>query len=541
MNFENLGFSNLLEFLNEQSWFIELKNTELDFLFSIKTASISIASLSVAYLAKIWHSYRFFMKRGLKSPEHEFFYGNFRHIHQNKNYSEVLRDWTKQYGKPYGYFEGHLPVIVTSDLDIIQEVFIKQSTNFSARKKSYLIRKENDAYIDLFESTKNRWKRMRMIMNPTFSSAKLRELGPILVNCADRLIDVLNKDGNDAEINVSEYFKRFTMDSIWNCAFGVDINMQYEKENLYFKKCEDIFLRTLDLSLAEYLGVFFHEFKELVLEYLIIIMTILAKFVDPKKLIPFIWLNEKVQEIVEIREKDPTVKRKDYIQLLIDSKLENNNFDIFETKKFLSSLEIKANLILFMLAGYETTSTALSYSTHVLATHPDEQIRLHDEICSAFANDLSLINSDSVQELEYLDWFVKEVLRFYPIGNSVVARRCTKKTTIKGIDIPVDTPIAVDVLSIHFDADLWGPHDPNEFYPPRHQIKRNPLAFMAFGNGPRNCIGMKFALIELKIALVKLIMNFEILPSKNYPEILELEEGVVRYIKNGEKVLIRKR
>ena len=75
-----------------------------------------------------------------------------------------------------------------------------------------------------------------------------------------------------------------------------------------------------------------------------------------------------------------------------------------------------------MLAGYETTSTALSYSSHVLATHPDEQLRLHDEISAAFGNDFSLINSDSVQELKYLDWFIKEVLRFYPIANSYVLK-----------------------------------------------------------------------------------------------------------------------
>nr|QEV83808.1 cytochrome P450 [Brachionus rotundiformis] len=520
----------------------KIENYLPDPLTLLKASSTTLLGLGLIYLGKIWYSYRFFKKRGLKSPDHEFFYGNFRQIHKDKNYSEVIKKWTEKYGKTYGYFEGHLPVIVTSDLEIIQEVFIKQSTNFSARKKSNLNRKENDPSSNLFTSTKGRWKRMRMIMNPTFSSAKLRELGPILVNCADRLIDVLNKDSEaNKEVNVSEYFKRFTMDSIWNCAFGVDINMQYEKDNLYFKKCEEIFLRTLELSLAEYLGVFFHEFKELILEYLIIIMTVLSKFVDPKKLIPFIWLNEKVQEIVELRENKDN-KRKDYIQLLIDSKLESENYDLFETRKFLSSLEIKANLILFMLAGYETTSTTLSYASHVLATHPDEQLRLHDEISAAFGNDLSLINSDSVQELKYLDWFVKEVLRFYPIANSVVARRCTKKTTIKGIDIPVDTPIAVDVLSIHFDADLWGPHDPNQFYPPRHQVKRNPLAFMAFGNGPRNCIGMKFALIELKIALCKLIVDFEFLP-KSYHRLndINLIEGAVRSPKNGVTILLNKR
>ena len=97
-------------------------------------------------------------------------------------------------------------------------------------------------------------------------------------------------------------------------------------------------------------------------------------------------------------------------------------------------------------------------------------------------------------------------------------------------------------MSIHFDAELWGPQDPNEFYPPRHEVKRNPLAFMAFGNGPRNCIGMKFALIELKIALVKLIMNFEFLP-KSYFKLndIELIEGAVRSPKNGICVILKNR
>lgn len=71
-----------------------------------------------------------------------------------------------------------------------------------------------------------------------------------------------------------------------------------------------------------------------------------------------------------------------------------------------------------MLAGYETTSTALSYSSHVLATHPEEQIKLYDEILTNFGSDLNSITSDNIQDLQYLDWFVKELLRFYPIANS---------------------------------------------------------------------------------------------------------------------------
>nr|ATW72304.1 cytochrome p450 CYP3045C13 [Brachionus calyciflorus] len=538
-----MNTSNYIDTQSLQNFFQEMKEIVLDKSNLFKASTLFMTSIGILYLGKIIYTYKFFKRRGLKTPEFEFFYGNFRQLTKNKNYSEVLREWSKKYGKTYGYFEGHQPVIVTSDLELIQEVFIKQSTNFSARKKSYLTRKDNGPDASLFLSTRSRWKRQRTIMNPTFSSAKLRELGPILVSCADRLIDILDKD-NKIELNISEYFKRFTMDSIWNCAFGVDINMQYEKENEYFNKCEQIFKDTTNISFIEYIAVYFHEFKEIIFEGLILVMTVLSKFIDAKKLMPFIWLHNKVGDLVRMRE-NGDLKKKDYIQLLIDAKLgadDEKNFNFYDVKKALTTREIEANLILFMLAGYETTSTALSYSSIILSTHPEEQSKLYDEISSAFGSDTNSINSDSVQSLEYLDWFIKEVLRYYPIGNSVVARRCTKTTNVMGIDFPVDLPIVVDVLSLHFDAEIWGPVDPEIFYPQRHEIKRNPLAFMTFGNGPRNCIGMKFALIELKIALVKLILNFEFSPIElGSLKDIKLEEGAVRYPKNGVNVCLKKR
>ena len=74
---------------------------------------------------------------------------------------------------------------------------------------------------------------------------------------------------------------------------------------------------------------------------------------------------------------------------------------------------------------------------------------------------------------------------------SVVLRRCTNPTKVKGMDIPLDLEIAVDVMSIHYDPELYGPQDPHEFHPKRFapECKRNPLAFLSFGAGPRNCIG----------------------------------------------------
>ncbi|CAF1091710.1 unnamed protein product, partial [Brachionus calyciflorus] len=239
---------------------------ELDSPYILKLTAVGLTTLCLVYLGKIWYSYGYFKRRGFNNPKPEFLFGNVRSVYKKKNLSEQYQEWTKTYGKIYGYFEGHMPVYVISDLDIVHEIFIKQSSNFAARKKMHLNPRDSGPTVDLLIATQSRWKRMRMVMNPTFSSSKLKELDPILVLCADRLIDVLNKESDNNEVNVSQYMKRFTMDSIWNCAFGIDINIQYKKENEYFYKCEDVFRSLADLNLVTYVADYFHEFRSMIVD-----------------------------------------------------------------------------------------------------------------------------------------------------------------------------------------------------------------------------------------------------------------------------------
>jgi cytochrome P450 len=105
--------------------------------------------------------------------------------------------------------------------------------------------------------------------------------------------------------------------------------------------------------------------------------------------------------------------------------------------------------------------------------------------------------------------------------------------------------IQVDVLSVHFNQELWGPEPVDEFHPERHSTKRHPLAFMPFGAGPRTCIGMRFALsefyfiyriffiyilfilVEIKSCLARLINEYRILPSFDEKHKLNIGEEIV--------------
>jgi thromboxane-A synthase len=221
-SFAKFDYSNLNIFKIDVGKILKVKAPELDLAIGLKILGGSLAGFSLIYLGKVLYSYNFFKSRGIKTPKYKFFFGHLLDISE-RNYSECLQQWTKEYGKTYGYYEGHLPVLVTSDLDIVQEIFINQFSNFTARKKVPFVADDKDA--PLFMSARNRWKRLRSVINPTFSPAKLKQITGQIRKCSDRLIELIDKQ-NGKEVNLTEYFNNLAMDVVWNCGYGLDIDCQ---------------------------------------------------------------------------------------------------------------------------------------------------------------------------------------------------------------------------------------------------------------------------------------------------------------------------
>ncbi|CAF3991065.1 unnamed protein product, partial [Rotaria sordida] len=172
-------------------------------------------------------------------------------------------------------------------------------------------------------------------------------------------------------------------------------------------------------------------------------------FPDVLEVAPTMWLQSKVDSIIDARiAPSETMKRNDLLQLLLDAATTK---PIGENELHMD--EVKLNVFLFMAAGFDTTSTALAYSTYILATKPDIQKKLQAEIDEHQEKE---IDYDLVAKMFYMDLFIQEVLR---------------------------SVIQPDILSIHYNSDLWGPDDPNQFVPERHNTERHPVALLAFGVG----------------------------------------------------------
>lgn len=148
---------------------------------------------------------------------------------------------------------------------------------------------------------------------------------------------------------------------------------------------------------------------------------------------------------------------------------------------------------------------------------------------------------EHLSELPYMDKVINESLRLYPIGNSVVNRRCAKTVSLGGHVIPEGAAIAADVYTLHFDPDLWGPTDPKIFDPDRFDTKRHPMAWIPFGAGPRFCVGQRFALMEIRATLLRLLHRFDIRACPETQDPLQLKFGPTTTPKNDVTVRLERR
>ena len=221
---------------------------------------------------------------------------------------------------------------------------------------------------------------------------------------------------------------------------------------------------------------------------------------NPKE--PCDFLLKVFRETIREREgKDVT--RNDFVQLLMKLR---------ETAS-LSLDEMAAESFIFYSGGFETSSTTLNFCLYELAINKEVQTKLRDEIKQGLEANDGKITYDSLFQLDYLDMVVKETLRKYPVI-PVMLRKCTKEYTIPetSLVIPEGRNVLIPIYSIQHDPEYYP--EPEKFDPERfseeNSKNRNPLTFLAFGEGPRGCIGARFGMLQVKIGLVKLLANFEI-------------------------------
>ncbi|XP_043494111.1 cytochrome P450 4C1-like [Polistes fuscatus] len=208
---------------------------------------------------------------------------------------------------------------------------------------------------------------------------------------------------------------------------------------------------------------------------------------------------EKDNESIDRQNK----KRLSLLDLLIAAFWKDNQID---------EEGIREEVDTFMFEGHDTTASALNFALSLFAKHKDIQENIRDEVKSIMGEDNNLTIS-SFQELSYLERCLKESLRLYPSVH-LISRYISKDMQLKHYLIPSKTMCIVNIYGVHRNPEYWP--NPNVFDPDRflpENIKgRHPYSYIPFSAGPRNCIGQRFAMLELKLFVAFILYNFKLEP-----------------------------
>lgn len=170
--------------------------------------------------------------------------------------------------------------------------------------------------------------------------------------------------------------------------------------------------------------------------------------------------------------------------------------------------ELVDEILVLILAGFATTSSALSWFIYYMSKYPIVQQKIKDELRETNLLKTNELHVESVNNLEYVDCVLKELLRYAPIVNSS-RRTLTVDDSIDGVQLRKGDNVLVPLYNIHMDSRYWT-RNPNEFIPERfldEDKNHHPFALLTFGGGHRQCIGQDLARLELKTMIVRLMQK----------------------------------
>ncbi|XP_014214659.1 probable cytochrome P450 6a13 [Copidosoma floridanum] len=457
-----------------------------------------VAALAVALYYYLTSTFYFWRSRGVVGPNPELFFGNFKDVLFNKSHvSEYLMKLCQKYkDEPmFGIFARRTPILIVKDPEYVKNVLIKDFSAFCDRGVQIHEKIEPLSQHLLFLESE-RWKPLRANLSPTFTSGKLREMFYLLTECADHFEDFLETaTAKNPEIECRDITAKFTTDVIGSCVFGLKMNALAEEESEFRRMGRKIFdislLRMIKLRIKDAAPWLFSLLGPLMYDY---------------ELNGF-FINTMAQTL-KLRT-ESKVKRNDFVDLLLEIKKNPDKLHHVE----LTDTLITAQAFVFFAAGFETSSTTISNALYALALNQSVQDKLRDEIRVKLKENNGKLTFDSIKSMKYMHKVFNETLRKYPPAPTLI--RCSmREYTFPGtnVTIPKGTRVWIPVYGIHHDPNNYA--DPETFNPERFDEEnineRHPSCFLPFGDGPRNCIGARFANYQTKVGLATILKNYKV-------------------------------
>ena len=504
------------------------------------------------------------MLRKIPGPKlNSFFVGKFLEI-RSEPFLAPHKRWCQEVGfdAPLIYYSTTLGknYVLILDKMILKEILTSSFGKQEPRFMKLVDLLSNILGTGLVTVQGKEWSRHRQIIQPAFNTAFLKEsLSRSVPPKIQNLIQYWAAT-EGREIDLNSHLSALTLDIIGDVAFGHDfgglesIKQWAEKDDGQDKLAEqhDPLMKSL--------------LQTLQLDFITLALIILDKarwdrYLNPNTVRSRWLLNKAVDQVIQDArdkntfDKNSPEKQKSLLQVLLEANENDQNNSVDKSSssktKSLANEELRDEIKTFVMAGHETTSTWLHWALFALSKFPDIQEKVYQDILrhSGGKSDMSQVNMDYIDQMEYLSAFLNEVLRLYPpVG--IFTRLNRHQDNLGGYTIPPQTSLIISPHIIQRHPHYWD--DPDTFQPERwiHDNaeekakfdERIRFAFLPFSAGGRNCIGEKFATMEAKLILVPLIHKFifQIAPSQRDTE-HEFTSFITMKAKPGLKISVKSR
>ncbi|KAK9237630.1 cytochrome P450 [Lipomyces kononenkoae] len=357
-------------------------------------------------------------------------------------------------------------------------------------------------------------KRQRKLLMPAFSFGHIKSLTPVFVEKALALSNhIADRLGTDAEkvFDVDPMVHSTTLDVIFKAGFGTEFNALDNDDHPLVQAYRHAFTVQKITNWLRFEVALDRIFGPGVIPTSRNRRIAASKKVIGKFAADLIQEKKQKQKIASTFGKTTSTNDKDILSILIQ-----------EGKDAWTDREIINNLMTFLAAGHETTSSATSIALYLLAKHPEVQSKLRAEIREHIPEIVSYRSGDKtdlvasltyekVESLKYLNNFCRESLRIIP-PVPITSRQATEDIMVDGVLIKKGTLVFIVIAAINQLKSVWG-DDADKFNPDRWNNLSpealSPYSFLTFIQGPRSCIGRRFSEIEFKCLLIALIGRFE--------------------------------
>lgn len=409
----------------------------------------------------------------------------------------------EEYGDVCRYRLGPIKVTMISHPDFVKTLLMDTQSNFKKGRAYDLLRiLLGDG---LLTAEGEKWKANRKLAQPMFHQKNLMGLVDVMNSCTQTTISQW-KPG--AQIDMAAEMMKLTLDIVIRTILGSEI----DKKDIQTIGSE----LTIALNLIH--GIFFSTIP---------LPPSIPTYKSLRLKLAVRRMERVVYKIIEARKKDKRTHN-DLLQTLLDA--QEGNF---------SNKQLRDEIMTFLLAGHETTATALSWTVYLLTQNNEVRDKIKAEVDAVLGSEPPTF--EKISKLKYTSATLEEGMRHYP-PVYILMRDAVKEVQFGPYRVPKGDAVTFSTTVLHKDSRWW--KNPEEFRPerflnghPEFDNNRPKFAYLPFSSGPRNCIGAPFAMMEgtLILALICQKFSFTLAPGA----VIDKEPAVTLRAKYGIPVTLK--